>query len=438
MAVLWIYFLIFNPMAGILIQKNSTIHIINCTKSYLSLFYFTKFKCIPKLSVMRQLAITLVLLFIMILGLFAQSPQKINYQAVVRHSNGEIIKDSQISMKISLREGGIEGESIYSEIHQLSTNEFGMVNLAIGTGDSDQDFKAIEWGDNNGIWIRIELDSDGGTAFELMGGMELLSVPYSFYASEAGSAPPVLQSLTDIQRQLLGNPAQGLMILNTTTNMVNVFKTDGWYELGGDKISESFSCGQYLIDSRDGQVYNTIQIGDQCWMAENLNVGDMIEGSLEQSDNDVIEKYCYQDSPAFCDTYGALYQWDEMMGFSTVKSSQGICPDGWHIPSDQEVQDMEVALGMDSTTAALTNVWRGSDEGTQMALGGSAGYETLYSGRRVTGGMYSAIENYEYLWTSSEAGNNAWRRCLRVADPRVGRYNTFPKIYGMSVRCIEN
>jgi len=228
------------------------------------------------------------------------------------------------------------------------------------------------------------------------------------------------------------------MILNTTTNKVNVYQDDGWYELVGEKISGSFSCGNILIDHRDEQAYNTIQIGNQCWMAENLNIGDMIEGSVDQTDNEVIEKYCYQNSSASCDTYGALYQWDEMMVYSNIMGSQGICPDGWHVPSDLEVQQLEIALGMDPATAALSNVWRGTDQGSQMALGGGSGYEALYGGRRVTGGLFTAIDAYEYVWTSSEAGSAAWRRCLSIDDPKVGRYNTFPKNYGMSVRCIMN
>jgi len=164
----------------------------------------------------------------------------------------------------------------------------------------------------------------------------------------------------------------------------------------------------------------------------------MIQGEVDMTDNEQIEKYCYQNSTALCDTYGALYQWDELMQYSKFESTQGICPDGWHIPSDLEVQELEIALGMDSSTAAMINTWRGTDQGTQLAMGGSSGYEALYSGRRVTGGLYSAIESYEYLWTSSESGSDAWRRCLRVSDSKIGRYNTFPKNYGMSVRCVQD
>ena len=385
---------------------------------------------------MRRLAFVAVLPFLFLASLFAQAPEKINYQAVVRDTDGTLIKETEIRLRISLRKGGIDGQSVYSEIHSLETNEYGLVSLAIGTGTSPDKFTDIDWAEGGAMWIKIELDPQGGTNYREMGGMELVSVPYSLFAASAGSAPPVLQSMTESERESLEDPAPGMMILNTTTNMINVYKADGWYELGDEKISESFSCGKHLTDPRDGKSYNTVKIGDQCWMAENLDVGTMIDGALDMTDNDQIEKYCYQNSSSMCDTYGALYQWDELMNYTTVKSSQGICPDGWHVPSDMEVQELEIALGMDSATAAMPNTWRGSDQGTKMAMGGSSGYEALFSGRRVTGGLYSAIESYEYLWTSSESAGMAWRRCLRVADPKIGRYDTFPKNYGMSVRCV--
>ncbi len=100
----------------------------------------------------------------------------------------------------------------------------------------------------------------------------------------------------------------------------------------------TWSCGDTLNDTRDGQNYNTVQIGDQCWMAENLNVGTMIDGSDDQTQQtpEVIEKYCYDNNTANCDTYGGLYQWNEMMHYTTQEGAQGICPAGWHVPTDGE------------------------------------------------------------------------------------------------------
>ena len=71
-------------------------------------------------------------------------------------------------------------------------------------------------------------------------------------------------------------------------------------------------------------------------MAENLNVGTRISGSSNQTNNSIIEKYCYDDLEANCNTYGGLYQWDEAMQYSATEGVKGICPTGWHLPTDAE------------------------------------------------------------------------------------------------------
>ena len=200
-----------------------------------------------------------------------------------------------------------------------------------------------------------------------------------------------------------------------------------------------FQCGDTLIDYRDGQLYPTVLIGSQCWFAKNLNVGIKINnGSITPSDNEVIEKYCYNNDTNYCNTNGGLYDWNEMMQYSTIESSQGICPCGWHVPSDQELIKLEMTLGMDSATANLENTWRGTNQGTQLKAGGSSGYNALLSGRAIPGGSFSVINQYEYIYTSTASGICAWRRCLYTSDATVGRWNTFPKSYGLSVRCVKN
>ena len=72
----------------------------------------------------------------------------------------------------------------------------------------------------------------------------------------------------------------------------------------------------------EGQMYRTVQIGNQCWFKENLNVGTMIPGSQEMTDNSIIEKYCYENDPANCATYGGLYQWNEMMQYTTQQGTK--------------------------------------------------------------------------------------------------------------------
>ncbi|MBN1948051.1 MAG: hypothetical protein JW797_20450 [Bradymonadales bacterium] len=206
-----------------------------------------------------------------------------------------------------------------------------------------------------------------------------------------------------------------------------------------------FSCGDPLVDERDDMVYATVLIGTQCWMAQNLDVGVMISGALSPTDNDIVEKYCYGDDPANCESYGALYEWNELMGYlpsdaANPSTTRGICPAGWHVPSDEEFKVVEMALGMTQAEADLANTWRGVGVGTAMLQGGSSGYEALLTGRRKPYSPYfDLLGSQEYTYTSTEWGDtNAWRRCFSGAMSTVGRWNTFSKSYGFPVRCLQD
>jgi len=102
------------------------------------------------------------------------------------------------------------------------------------------------------------------------------------------------------------------------------------------QAAPSFNCGQNLTDIRDNKVYSTVQLGIQCWMQKNLNYGTSLQGATEQTDNCITEKYCYNDNAANCSLYGGLYQWDELMAYTNTPGTQGLCPPGWHIPTQSE------------------------------------------------------------------------------------------------------
>ncbi len=202
-----------------------------------------------------------------------------------------------------------------------------------------------------------------------------------------------------------------------------------------------FNCGDTLVDARDGRKYPTVQIGNQCWMGSNLNVGVMIQGIDNMSNDSIIEKYCYENDTVSCNTYGALYQWDEMMNYSTTPGAQGICPPGWHVPTDQEIITLETELGMPLAVANLSNIWRGTDEGTQLKQGGTSGFNANLTGLRYDGGLFMSEGTFEFIWTSTTHFTNttqAYRRCLNTTEPRIGRFNNTQKTMGASVRCLLN
>ncbi len=114
-------------------------------------------------------------------------------------------------------------------------------------------------------------------------------------------------------------------------------------------------------------------------MAENLNVGTMILGTSNQTDNVITEKYCYNGDVNICATDGGLYRWHEMMQYSITEGAQGLCPAGWHIPTDDEWKTLEMELGMSSEQANLAG-YRGTNQGAQLKEGGPSGFEALLAG----------------------------------------------------------
>ncbi len=202
----------------------------------------------------------------------------------------------------------------------------------------------------------------------------------------------------------------------------------------------------------EGQVYNTIQIFGQCWLKENLNVGAMIPGAQEMEDNGIIEKYCYDDNPYNCNAYGGLYQWDEMMQYTPTQGVQGICPPGWHIPTDEEWKVLEGAA--DSQYGIGDPEWdgstyRGYDAGKR--LKSETGWYSGYNGTDVFGftarpggcrnnwGLFFDLEYYARFWPSSEYNDYfAWQRYLGYGLDEIVREFTCYKDNGFSVRCLRD
>jgi uncharacterized protein (TIGR02145 family) len=200
----------------------------------------------------------------------------------------------------------------------------------------------------------------------------------------------------------------------------------------------------------EGQVYNTVLIGDQCWLKENLNVGTMINGNEEMTNNGVIEKYCYNNDPANCDEYGGLYQWDEMMQYTITQGVQGICPAGWHIPSDDEWKILEGTV--DSQYSVGHGVWnntgeRGYDAGLNLkstsgwiGFGNGTdlfGYSAIPGGHHNYYGYFDLIDEYALFYTSSKYGSEPWYRSLSRFSDKVLRLNLH-KGFGLSVRCLKD
>lgn len=201
----------------------------------------------------------------------------------------------------------------------------------------------------------------------------------------------------------------------------------------------------------EGQVYNTIQIFSQCWLKENLNVGEMIQGELEQSDNGTIEKYCINNQSDSCTKYGGLYQWNEMMQYTTQQGTQGICPPGWHLPTDEELKVLEGVVDSQYGIGDIAwddNEYRGFNAGTNLKttsgwhVNGNGtdlfGFSGKPGGYRINYGLFYSVGHDGFWWTSSEYNEYfPWYRSLYYYSPEVYRNYSY-KESGFSVRCLRD
>lgn len=216
---------------------------------------------------------------------------------------------------------------------------------------------------------------------------------------------------------------------------------------GITSFSQTWQCGQNLTDDRDGQVYPTVLIGNQCWMAENLNYGNMIlnvsgQGGQRMQDNGIVEKYCWNNDEDYCNgtngkiRKGGLYEFKEAVQFYNGQPLQpvtGVCPEGWHIPSYAEINTLLVNLGGDVALAYA-----------KMIPGGSSGFNAAQVGYRCTlsGSFLNGALGTDavYYWISEQSKTNPAYALFLVLDkgmPQVQIWE-FDKSIGASVRCLKN
>ena len=230
---------------------------------------------------------------------------------------------------------------------------------------------------------------------------------------------------------------------------------DPYAEEGGSCVYGGFACGQPW--TFDGHDYATVEIGDQCWFAENLRTtvyanGDVIPAALtdgEWTSTTAGATAVYGEGSSGCNNfspdiyacdeaqslaaYGRLYNW------YAVDDARGLCPSGWHVPTDGEWTELEDYItsqgfaGTEGTALKSTTGWYGGGNGTDdfgfSALPG--GYRNYYSGN-------FGIAGYDgFWWSSSPNGGFAWIRVLNRHDPGVDRYLDYPR-NGFSVRCLRD
>ncbi len=515
-----------------------------------------------KQNLIKKSMLWLVPLFIFTsLALKAQSPQKINFQSIVRNTSGVIVSNKSVRFKVTILTNSITGIPVYSETHLNKTDAIGLVSLEIGTGTLlGGVFSSIDWG-NAAHFIKLEADFTGGTTYELLGAQELMSVPYALYAVKTDTsvlnlmgrfsgkvnvtdtssmlAPylrivdangrvetdPVFNSsiaqgitgtdtaywnkklntadtsamlanyrtalnakaplasptftgtvsgidkamvglgsvdnTTDLNKPVstLTQTALNLKVnVSDTSNMLNPYlrKADAIISNAIAIIADlqnqvtvlqnridvnNLFTRVYAVDI-DGNNYQGVSIGGQIWMSENLktsryNNGDLIPIVTDNAAWSALttggRSWYVNDSTTYENPYGNLYNWH------AVADSRGLCPTGWHVPTDAEWTTLTTYLGGESVAGSKmktigTTYWNSPNTGAT----NESGFSALPGGYRFSDGSFGNIRNNAFFWSANEYNNNyAWFRTLYSSNGNVYR-DLNSKSLGASVRCLRD
>ena len=213
---------------------------------------------------------------------------------------------------------------------------------------------------------------------------------------------------------------------------------------GTCQFCQSGSCVSQFYDSRNNPtLIPTVQIGTQCWMKQSMNVGTRINGSSAQGTScSSIQKYCYLDTDSNCTSNnpnypdGGLYQWNQAMCGSITQGAQGICPTGWHIPTDAQFKTLVEGQATPGCESSIG--WQCSPAGTNLKPGGTSGFEGNLAGGRSTDGTFYDRGTYGYFWSSGQYDSSgAWSRLLHSATATVYRHYG-DEALGFSVRCLQD
>ena len=436
-----------------------------------------------------------------------QAPSTFSFQAVIRDANNQVVANSPIGMRTAILQGTEDGTIIYQEIYHPNpvTNANGLITLEVGNGlILTGDFNAIDWSDGP-YFIQTEADPTGGTNYTITGSVQLMSVPYALHAQTADGLSfdfveedPVfmespasgilsgdieswdaaydwgdhgvegylleeVQSLADVL--IIGNDAAGMRIKNLPEPEDDSdAATKSYVDELKKLVQELLIHTGLFIQDIDGNLYRTVTIGSQVWMAENLRVSKYNNGvaiptgltNAQWSSTWAGAYAIYNNDESLLEAYGKLYNW------RAVKDLRGLCPEGWKVPGDADWTQLVNYL----VSQGFPNEWNNpngagnalkSCRQINSPLGGDCdtsdhprwnshninwgfdqfGFSALPGGRRDNNGHFTAIGDQGRWWSSTQFSSTEARlRYMHISRGDAVSW-TSDNREGYSVRCIK-
>jgi uncharacterized protein (TIGR02145 family) len=261
--------------------------------------------------------------------------------------------------------------------------------------------------------------------------------------SSSGTQEEEIPSAVSSSAGAFSSSSSGFPVLSSSTFPITTESSDDEEDSSGsisetsssslgtawDYLNPAVSYGEFT-DARDGQVYKTVVIGTQTWMAQNLNYGS----------SDSTE--CYHDSTVYCEAYGRLYMWNQATGLETSHSGdslyRGICPEGWHVPTIYEWNTLKWYVQLDADKLKSLNGWTDDKNGTDdygfAAL--PAGYTWESPSKTGRAGSTALFWSSTLYWDNDDIEYNVEPVRIDRSGITSGYYNILAT--KASLRCLMN
>jgi hypothetical protein len=352
----------------------------------------------------------------------AQAPQRMSYQSVLRNSSNVLLASKQVGIKISVLQGTVSGNAVYTETQMPTTNANGLVSLQIGTGDNQTGtFAGIDWA-NGSYFIKTETDPAGGTTYSITGTQEILSVPYALHAktAENGITTAQANAITSQANAITAMQAQINSLLYTPLYPVgSVFCASGVTVVvdvtnpttGKTWMDRNLGATQVATSSTDVAAYGDLyqwgrgSDGHQCRNSANTN-------TLSSTDQPGNGNFIIS---------GGAFDWRSPNNDNLWQGENGInnpCPSGYRIPTELELEAERSSWSSNNSAGAFASPLKLPMAGYRIGSGG-----VFYEGSDT------------HYWSSSVSG--AYSRYFRFYSNNAGMRNEYPS-NGGSVRCIKD
>jgi uncharacterized protein (TIGR02145 family) len=379
---------------------------------------------------MRFIITALHLLFSAFLN--AQAPALIPYQAVARDAAGQPLASTTIIARFTIHNETANGTVVWQELQTVNTNSLGLFSSQLG---SSVPLGNLNWS-SGAKFMQVELDT--GNGFFEIGTQQMLSVPYALHA---GSVQVNVSPTGDTL--FVG---EGNFVIIPGLSEANGFTTGTTLHTCGAADMHNPDLIYGSMTDQEGNVYRTIVIGTQEWMAENLSTsvyrnGDAIATGLSTSQwTSTVQgawAYFQNDASKNC-PFGKLYNW-----YACVDARE-LCPSGWHVPTDADWTVLSDYLGGEAIAGgkmktlgmsdSATGLWSAPNSGAT----NSSGFSGIPGGYRMLQGPYSNLEFIGYYWSSSDFVTlSTYYRYIIYDDVDLTRV-TGAKGNGFSVRCLRD